>query len=131
MHAHEKAFFEAFVVPAKRDRCVELLVTLHGREKIRRLLDHFADLDPRSCRRIRTSEQNPADTLRLLRSLGAGRIAYVMSSVTDLDGGEMLLDEALNAVVGRGCGTVLSCLSGTLAYFESEERGERYVCQRE
>jgi hypothetical protein len=117
-------------VPIVGERYVELLDTVHGREKIRLLHDHFADLDRRFCRPIKPSEQNPADTLRILKSLGAGRVAHVMSSAKDLDGREMPLDEALKTIMGKGNGTVLSCVTGALAYFESEERNEGYVCHR-
>jgi hypothetical protein len=48
----EKALFEAFVVPAKRQRYSELLDTKRGREKIRFALDHFKDLDLRFCHKL-------------------------------------------------------------------------------
>jgi hypothetical protein len=47
-----------------------------------------------------------------------------------LDGREFPLEEALNAVVGRGMGAFVSCLRGRLAYFEGEEPGERYLLER-
>ena len=43
----------------------------------------------------------------------------------------MGLSEALAEVIGRGMGTFISCLPGKLAYFEGEERNERYICHRE
>jgi hypothetical protein len=54
-----------------------------------------------------------------------------MSSDPRLDGSEMDLSEALEEVVGGGMGTFLSCGAEKLAYFESEEAGERYICHRE
>jgi hypothetical protein len=39
------------------------------------------------------------------------------------------LNEALESTVGSGEGTVLSCVPGQLAYFESEDR-ERVILQR-
>jgi len=75
MHS-EKALFQAFAVPAKRRRYIDLLDTIRGREKIRLALDHFKDLDPRFCRRVKPAEQNPTDILRILNGLG-GTIAVL------------------------------------------------------
>jgi hypothetical protein len=54
-----------------------------------------------------------------------------MSSGDELDGKEMDLAKALKDIIGSGVGAVVSCLPGRLAYFESEEKNERYVCHRE
>ncbi len=42
----------------------------------------------------------------------------------------MLLTDALAAVVGRGFGTILVCIPGSLAYYEGEDPGERYILER-
>ena len=65
----EKALFQAFAAPPKRQRYIELLNSKAGREKIRRALDHFNDLDPRFCFRVKPAEQNHGDILRLLKNL--------------------------------------------------------------
>jgi len=49
-----------------------------------------------------------------------------LSESREIDRRVMPLADALVAVVGRGLGTVLSCLPGRLAYYESEE-GDRYM----
>jgi hypothetical protein len=54
-----------------------------------------------------------------------------MSSDNELDGREMDLSEALKDIIGRGQGAFVSCVPGRLAYFESEELNERYICHRE
>jgi hypothetical protein len=127
----EKALFQAFAVPNKRQRYINLLDSNGGREKIRLSLDHFKDLDPRFARRVNPGEQNLIDLLRILRGLGAPAACHVISSDKKLDGHEMGLVEALSAVIGRGFGTFLSCVPGELAYFEGEELRERYICCRE
>jgi hypothetical protein len=53
-----------------------------------------------------------------------------MSSWRKNYGREMDLLEALEDTVGGGMGTIISCVPGELAYFESEEQGERYICHR-
>ena len=127
----EEELFQAFVVPRKRQHYVELLNTKRGREKIRLALDHFGDLDPRFCRRVTHAEHNPADILRLLKSLGAPSTCHLMSVDGQLDGREMVLSEALSEVIGRGQGTFISCVPGRLAYFEGEEANARYICHRQ
>jgi hypothetical protein len=126
----EQAFFQAFVVPQKRERYAELLNTKRGREKIRRSLDHFGDLDLRFCQKPAPSEQHAGAIVKTLRSLGAPDACYVMSSWNNMDGRQMNLVEAVNEAVGCGMGCAISCIPGVLGYFESEEVGERYVCYR-
>jgi hypothetical protein len=126
----EKALFESFIVPKKKQHYLELLDTDRGRKKIRLGLDHFGDLDPSFCHRIKPSEQHLPNILQALNDLGAPSACYVMSSADELDGREMDLSEALSDIIGRGMGAFVSCLTGRLAYFESEERNERYLCHR-
>ena len=127
----EAAFFQAFVEPARRQRYLELLGTTPGRETVRASLDHFKDLDSRFCERIVTAEQNPAEILRKLTAAGAPALCQIMSSDRTLDGRKLPLSGALREVIGRGAGTIIFCLPGMLAFFESEEPGERYICRRD
>jgi hypothetical protein len=126
----EKALFETFVVRSKRQRYAELIDTRRGREKVRLALDHFKDLDTRFCRRLKPAEENVAGILKILKSLGAPQVCYLISSDNELDRREMDLSEALAEIVGRGQGTFISCVPGELAYFEGEEPHERYICHR-
>ena len=126
MEHREEAFFEAFVISNKRQRYLALLATTRGRDKIRAALDHFDDLDPRFCKPVAST-----DVLRILRRLGAPSQCYVMSCNRELDGRQMDLAEALAESIGRGSGTLISCVPGRLAYFESEDPKRRYICHRE
>jgi len=127
----EKALFQAFTLPARKWHYIELLDTRRGREKLRGSLDHFHDLDPLFCWKVRPSQQNRAYILRFLESFGAPPVCHLVSSNSNLDGREMLLADALAHVVGSGYGTFISCIPGELAYFEGEEPNERYICRRE
>ena len=127
----EKALFESFIAPNKKRRYIELVETERGRKKIRFGLDHFRDLDLRFCHRIESGEQSLPNILQVLKSLGAPSQCYVMSSGDELDGREMELSEALSGIIGSGVGAFVSCLPGKLAYFESEEMSERYICHLE
>jgi len=51
-----------------------------------------------------------------------------MSEDSEIDGRELDLREALEHVSGRQIGTILSCVPGKLAYFESED--ERLLLAR-
>ena len=46
---------------------------------------------------------------------------WVISEDPEIDGWELDLREALEHVNGRQIGTILSCVPGKLAYFESED----------
>jgi len=127
----EQALFAAFVIPAKRERYVELLSTKRGRERVRGALDHFNDLDPRFCRKVPGKDAQPAAVLDALRKRGAPPQCHVISVHGELDGRNMPLSDALQIAIGKGQGTFISCITGELGYFEGEEPDERYICQRD
>jgi hypothetical protein len=124
----EQALVQAFVVPKRRSRYINILASQRGREKLRSALGHFADLDPRFATRI--NESSVEGVARLLYKNGAPQRCYVLSESDAIDAEELHLDEALRKVVGQGMGTLLSCTPGKLAYYEGEEPGERYILMR-
>jgi len=128
--AHAAAVIRAFVAPERQERLLGLIASDRGRDKLRRQLAHFAALDVRFAQRITATEQTPADILRLLRANGAPPTCVLLAEDRVLDGRELLLEDALRAVVGQGMGAFLSCVPGRLAYYEGENAGERYVLRR-
>jgi hypothetical protein len=66
----------------------------------------------------------------LRRAKGAGRLCHFIGPDDDLDGRDMDLREALEHVVGVTGGALLSCIPGCLAYYESEQPGERIILFR-
>jgi len=126
----EMATLTAFTLGSKHERYSELLRTKRGREKVRLSLDHFGDLNLSYCKRVPAAEQTPSGVLALLQKLGAPVSCYVLSSNNEVDGQELELEEALNRIIGRGCGAFVCCIPGKLAYFEGENPGERFVCRR-
>lgn len=126
----EKELLRTFAVASKRDRYVELLGTRKGRAKVRLSLDHFGDLELQRCAKVPAGHQTSAGITALLRTLGAPPTCYVLSSNSDLDGREMQLGNALEAIVGQGSGSFVCCVPGQLAYFEGESPGERYLCRK-
>ena len=127
---HSAALIQAFVSADRRDRYLGLLSSTKGRTKLRAHLAHFDDLDPRYATRISATEQSVSGIASLLRQNGAPTTCYALSEGGDLDGRELPLEEALQAVVGQGIGTFLSCVPGRLGYFEREGVNERYLLSR-
>ncbi len=127
----EEALFETFIVPSKRQRYLDFLKTKRGRDKILAALDHFKDLGPRFCAKIRPAELHANEILRILRNHSAPTDFHLVSSEAHWDGRQMPLSDALREIVGGGSGTFVSCIPGELAYFEGEGQNERYICRRE
>ena len=127
---HEELLVRAFVARPKQERLIELLAKPKRRRDILMTLPHFHDLDPRFAVRVPSAQQSSSEILKLLRARGAPADCYILSEKKALDGQTLPLDAALDAVVGRGMGTLLSCIPGRLGYFEGEVSGERYVLER-
>jgi len=127
---HEAAFVKAFIVRAKQERYLELLSKPKRRQAVLRSLAHFSDLDPQIQVPIPPSEQAPSRLEQLLRSRGAPSECYLISEDAALDGRTIALSEALTLIVGRGMGTLLSCIPGHLGYYEGEDRGARWLLER-
>jgi hypothetical protein len=130
MNSHEQAFVQFFVQRTRQERA---LLALANPKKRRKFVHEFAHhgtyiLTPECLRSIKPSEQNPDSIFSILRSLGAPDDCNVISEGS-LDGEEVELLAALNEIIGRGMGTVISCLPGRLGYFEGEWK-ERYILQK-
>jgi len=123
----EEAVIRTFVVRAKRDRLVELLASRKRRNDVTTSLAHFRDFDSRFVVALPPSQQDPRSIERALRSRGAGETCYVISENAELDGKQMPLRAVLEQVVGYGMGTLLSCVQGSLAFFEGEGPSDRYI----
>lgn len=127
---HEAAFIRAFIIPTKRERFVELLGKPRRRWGIVGTLYHFGDFDPRFISRVPAVQDSEEKIEALLRSKGAPDLCYAISTDAALDGRTVGLREALTQIHGLGHGTLLSCVPGSLGYFEGEEIGARYVLER-
>jgi len=118
----------AFVIPQKRERYVEAVSKDKHRRKFIAELSHFGDFDPRWIVQITSSSQNSEGILALLKKHGAPATCKVISELVQLDCQEIPLEEALQKVIGNQMGTILCCVPGRLAYFESEET--RFILER-
>ena len=123
----EEALVRAFVVPAKQQRLLELLANPKRRRDALRTLAHFRDLDTRYTVAITPGQQSAAGISGILRARGAPAACYLVSESADFDGRTMALSDALDAVVGAGYGTLVSCIPGRLGYYEGEGPSDRRV----
>jgi hypothetical protein len=119
----------AFIHPRRREQFLSRLASPRTRRKLLDQLAHFRDLDPRFARRIPPGERTADKVYRRLKGLGAPATCYVLGS-GELDGREIDLREALEAIVSQSFGDFLSCIPGRLGYFEGEEADERYILER-
>jgi hypothetical protein len=131
---HEAAVIRAFVQRDKQERFLGFLASAKNRKKFTESLSHFRWFDQRFAAPLQWKvDQDPKLTpwekhvseieniYRSLKSKGGGLTYWVISEDSEIDGREMDLREALEHVSGRQIGTILSCVSGKLAYFESED----------
>jgi hypothetical protein len=126
---HEEELVKAFILPERRERYLSLLTSRKGRKKFLERLSHnvSTELDSRFAHHIDGTAKAIEEKLK---KKGATDTCYVLSEDSNLDGREMPLADALEETVGYGSGTFLSCIPGKLAYFEGEDRGERYLLER-
>jgi hypothetical protein len=129
MNPHEEAVVKSFIEPSRQERFLGFLAAPKKRRKFTDELAHRRDrfLNSKFLKSIPPSQTNPTSLYALLKQLGAPDICWVISE-GDLDGQEVELITALREIVGCGMGTIISCVPGRLAYFESED--ERYILQR-
>ncbi len=120
----------AFVASHQKRRFLALLVNERGRAKFLEYLPHSCCLDARFATKIPTAM--PDDVELELRQLGAPEDCYViwLGGSARFNRKRMPLGEALQAVFYHSMGGFISCIPGRLAYFEEEDRGERYLCYR-
>ncbi len=124
----EHSLIGAFVRRGKRDRYREILSDPSLRHKFTHQLAHFTDFDPKYRLPI-PSDRLFVDNIALeLRKRHSPNTVYAISEDPALDQKELPLVEALKQVVGRGMGTVLSCIPRRLAFVETED--ERFILER-
>ncbi len=125
---HERQLVLSFILPQRQSRYLELLEKPKRRKEITDSLAHFKHLDSRFLVHIPSSQQHTSDILKLLKAKGAPENCYAVSEDDSLDGKEIPLAQALEYIVGRQIGTLLSCIPGKLGYFEDEDG--RFILER-
>lgn len=121
MH-NELSLIAAFVNHNKRDRYREFVSNPRLRHKFTKQLAHFADFDPKYRLSIPSNSLFADNIARELQKRRSPNIVFAISEDLALDQKELPLLEALQQIVGRGMGTVLSCIPGRLGicWFKAE-----------
>lgn len=100
------------------------------RRDARSLLHNAVRLDHRYAQRLTGSDAFSASVESTLRKRGAPATCYVFAAGSDLDGREMPLNDALDAIIGTGDGAFVSCLPGRLGFYEYASMKSSYLLQR-
>jgi hypothetical protein len=129
---HEEKLIKSFFLPERQSRYLVLLSSSNSKHrlKLRAYLAHCRDIDMRFAFRVPSKQQNIDDIYMCLKEKGAPDTCYVFSENIQINNLELPLKKALEETIGLGAGTFLSCIPGKLAYYEGEEPGERYICER-
>ena len=125
---NEHALIAAFVKRGKRDRYREILSSERLRHKFTSQLAHFTDFDPKYRVPIPSNKLFIENAALELKKRHSPSIVFAISEDPALDQKELPLLEALRQTIGRGMGTVLSCIPGRLAFVETED--ERFILER-
>jgi hypothetical protein len=125
---NEDSLIAAFVKRSKRDRYREILSNPRLRRKFTDKLAHFADFDPKYRLPIPSDKLFVDSVAFELQKRHSPSIVSAISEDPALDHKDLPLVEALNQIVGRGIGTVLSCIPGRLAFVETKD--ERFILER-
>lgn len=118
---HEQSLIAAFVGKTKRDRYREILSNPRLRRKFTSQLAHFKDFDPQFRLPIPSNKLFVESIALELQKRHSPSIVFAIFEDPSLDQKELPLIEALKQIVGRGMGTVLSCIPGHLARFPGAE----------
>jgi hypothetical protein len=125
---NEHSFIAAFVKRNKRDRYREILSNPRLRHKFTERLAHFTDFDPKFRLPIPSKKLFIDNITFELKKRHSPELVFAISEDPTLDQKELPLVKALKQTVGRGIGTVLSCIPGRLAFVETED--ERFILER-
>lgn len=122
MNPIEQAFVSNFVQKPRRQRATFELGSQSRRGRfLNRLCHDFTGVfDARYLQPLRDVEDG-VSLRKLLEKLGAGKTCHVISCNDAVDGKQLLLEDAIRAVVGYGLPSVLICAPDRLAYFEAEQ----------
>jgi len=125
---HESSLIAAFIKRGKRERYREIVANSRLRHKFTSLLPHFKDFDPQYRLPIPSNKLFVDNIARELDKRHSPKIVFAISEDPALDQREIPLVHALPQIVGRGMGTILSCIPGRLAFVETED--ERFILER-
>ncbi|MGL4610494.1 MAG: hypothetical protein ACRCYY_12580 [Trueperaceae bacterium] len=133
MNAHEEGLL-TFFLKAIQPRYRFLLSQPKRRSEGTNRLNHCKDLDPAYitwlARDPRGSSARNAELATLLLQKGGTKEVYVLSCSSTIDSQMLPLELALRKTEAEGWGTLISCLTGKLAYYFDEAGERRAILER-
>lgn len=126
MEEQERAFVEAFIAPARRERYLLHLASSKNRRKVLDRLNHQLDL------RSGVAVELPASLTSAwlvaeLERCGASEMCHVIADSSEHDGRKLSLVEAVDVLLMHPFGVVLCCVMGKLACYKPESPGPIFL----
>jgi hypothetical protein len=130
MNEHELGFTTFLAEPTRRRVRTLLELGPKRRKDVRALLDHAVTLDRRYAHHLEGGQASASWITDTLRKHGAPDTCYLISADQELDGREMRLSDAVDAVSGSFHGGFISCIPAKLGYFEYEDMKSAYLLRK-
>ena len=115
----EELVINTFILKRRRERARFELFNEKKREHFLWHMHNEASFESNYMERIKESVSSPRIVYDILKKRGAPDNCYVMSLFSPYDGQIITLEQGLAEVVFNGHG-LISCIHGSLAYFEEE-----------
>jgi hypothetical protein len=130
MNEHERGFLAFLEKPTKRRMATLLELGEKRRRDVRSLLHHSVRLNPLYAQRLTGNDAFSGPVEAMLRKRGSPSVCYVLAANDELDAREMVLGDALDAIIGMGDGAFISCIPGRLGFYEYEDMKSSYLLVR-
>jgi hypothetical protein len=135
MEQHLKAFLESFLAKRYKKQWIETLLRTKSDCNLIQGMDALhRELDERYCTQLPKGSKQQ-DIVFIRKAIASYKLSacWVLSAHKDFNRQFMLIEDALNNVVGSSSTTLISFLPGNVVYFEGHSVGERYryLCIKE
>jgi hypothetical protein len=127
---HEDSFVNAFIIPEKRSRFLQLLANPKRRREILDRFNHHLDYDDSLATAVTASQHSSEQLEKLLRAKGATDICHIIADQSNLDGQDVALGEAIDSLYCHDFAVVISCILGRLAYFKPESPSHGFIFEK-
>ncbi|HEV3237967.1 MAG TPA: hypothetical protein VGZ25_13330 [Gemmataceae bacterium] len=129
MNEQGRAFVEAFIAPARRERYLLHLASAKNRRKALNRLNHQFDI------RAGVASEMPASLTSAglaaeLRRRGAPATCHVIADESEHDGQELPLEDGTDLVWFHTWGIVLCCVPSRLACYKAESPSPVYLLEK-
>lgn len=128
---HEEALIKTFFLPGRQKRALTQLASHKKRSQFLNRLSQLGIeyIDEKYIISIPEDQQDASSLFALVKLYGSLKTCYCISQWKEIDYHELPVQDALQKVVNRGWGTLLSLVPGKLIYYESE-KGARFILKK-